>query len=423
MRREAIGYWGKYESTRTKERKGFLPSLIIGGVWPGITIYRYPRGNDVLTDLKRNLAPEIAVRELSIPSGMDVLVLNSGIGVLGLALARVNPQANFWLNDDNVTSMRVIDRNIEVNADHPEEPLVNASCITADKIQQRLKEGRKFDIIVLQPLNNQGLDIIRAQVEDVSLLLKEGGILYFITHKKQGEIRHKKILEEVFGSESVRKLFVGRGGYRIYSATNIEERERRIGPRPQQEVLVKIGNREVSYLTEPGLFSHKGLDNGTKFLLETILQEEILRSNPTRIMDLGCGWGVIGCTMALHYPDSQVVLVDNSERAVLAAIRNIQKLRITNTKVVLTGDLLRDVSGKFDLILSNPPFHLDSHQLLDLFKNARLKLKPNGVFVIVVERTFLQKFKDILTEAFGNYSSLSSMNYQGTEYYILKARK
>src|SRR5438067_8190668 len=96
--------------------------------------------------------------------------------------------------------------------------------------------------------------------------------------------------------------------------------------------------------TQPGVFAHRGLDAGTRLLIET------MRVSPTaHVLDLGCGYGAVGIVAAKLAERGGAVLVDSDIRATRLAEKNLALNGITNAEVIL-GDGVRDLPhrSRFD---------------------------------------------------------------------------
>lgn len=91
----------------------------------------------------------------------------------------------------------------------------------------------------------------------------------------------------------------------------------------------------------------------TEHLVETVLAW--LPSGPQRVLELGTGTGAIALTLALERPQWQVVAVDNSAAALAVAQHNQQQLRASNCTLLLS-DWFAEVAGRFDAVVSNPPY-------------------------------------------------------------------
>ena len=132
---------------------------------------------------------------------------------------------------------------------------------------------------------------------------------------------------------------------------------------PLREVLKKRGEGvplqhllgEIHFLGRDFICDGRGLipRPETEELVEIILGQ--LPLAPMEILDVGCGSGVLGLSLAGERPESQVTLVDISPEALELTKENAVKLGITNVRI-LPSDLLGGVEGKFDLIAANLPY-------------------------------------------------------------------
>ena len=84
--------------------------------------------------------------------------------------------------------------------------------------------------------------------------------------------------------------------------------------------------------------------------------EPLLPKTPRRILDLCTGGGCIGIACALAFPDAEVVLADLSPDALAVARINIEKHKLSGRVQWVESDLFDNITGKFDLIVSNPPY-------------------------------------------------------------------
>ncbi len=84
--------------------------------------------------------------------------------------------------------------------------------------------------------------------------------------------------------------------------------------------------------------------------------EPLLTSRPRRILDLCCGSGCIGIAAALQFPESEVCLADNSAAALEVTAANLDRFNLADRVSTCKSDLFENISGEFDLILSNPPY-------------------------------------------------------------------
>lgn len=148
--------------------------------------------------------------------------------------------------------------------------------------------------------------------------------------------------------------------------------------------------------TQTGVFAHRGLDAGTRLLIEA------MKVSPrARVLDLGCGYGAIGIVAAKLATRGHAVLVDADIRATRLAERNLALNGVLNAEVVL-GDGVRDLPRKlrFDVVASNPPTHSGREVLDELVAGGYAVLKPRGQLYMVVNR--LLSLRKEVERAFGN---------------------
>ncbi|WP_405935448.1 methyltransferase [Streptomyces sp. NBC_00726] len=137
-----------------------------------------------------------------------------------------------------------------------------------------------------------------------------------------------------------------------------------------------------------GIFCADRLDIGTRFFLKHLPD----RAGPDRVVDLGCGNGVLGLAAALANPDATLTFVDESYQAVASAEATFRDNTGPDARArFVVGDGLAGAEpGSADLVLNNPPFH--SHQATTdatartMFHGARRALRPGGELWVVANR-------------------------------------
>ena len=142
----------------------------------------------------------------------------------------------------------------------------------------------------------------------------------------------------------------------------------------RRDVTTRIWERELVFTTSSGVFSQDGLDKATAVLLRN-------STPPTGgvVLDLGCGWGPIACSLATT--SATVWAVDVNERALELTRLNAERLGVT-VHASLPGDVPPDLV--FDQIWSNPPIRVGKQALHDLLLLWLPRLAPDGVARLVV---------------------------------------
>ena len=140
-------------------------------------------------------------------------------------------------------------------------------------------------------------------------------------------------------------------------------------------LTAEVWGRELALVSGSGVFAQGRLDIGT-----SVLFRETEPPAPGRILDLGCGYGVIGLAIAAIVPAAVVTGVDVNERAVLLANENAARLGLGNYRAT-TPDA---AEGDYDEIWSNPPIRIGKQALHDLLLGWLPRLAPGGRAVMVV---------------------------------------
>jgi 16S rRNA (guanine1207-N2)-methyltransferase len=136
------------------------------------------------------------------------------------------------------------------------------------------------------------------------------------------------------------------------------------------------------FKTDNGVFSKKEVDFGSRLLIETF-QMPGLQGD---ILDVGCGYGPIGLTIAKHWTDRTVYMVDVNLRALQLTKDNSELNGITNL-VIQESDRLSAVKEKrFAVILTNPPIRAGKEVVHDIYEQSYHSLLPNGELWIVIQR-------------------------------------
>ena len=174
----------------------------------------------------------------------------------------------------------------------------------------------------------------------------------------------------------------------------------------------EIGNTDLKVAMIPGVFSMDRADAGTIFLLENLKDLDLSRVNS--ILDAGTGSGIIAVFLKKLLPHARITAVDVSAFALEATRRTaiLNNAEIT----VIPSDMLEN-TVRYDLIISNPPFHVGKRQVfgpvLNLIRDCPRHLLPGGFFLMVAN-TFLP-YENHLSQAFCK----SGIKNRNSQYKIL----
>ena len=143
------------------------------------------------------------------------------------------------------------------------------------------------------------------------------------------------------------------------------------------EVFIK--EKRYKFITDYGVFSKKGLDYGTRVLLESIDIDNI----DGDVLDFGCGYGPIGIFIKDN-TNSNVDMIDVNERSISLAKKNAS---LNNVNVnIFYSDRYENINKKYDYIISNPPIRVGNEILFEILFGAKDYLKKGGKLIIVINK-------------------------------------
>lgn len=187
-------------------------------------------------------------------------------------------------------------------------------------------------------------------------------------------------------------------------------------PSQEQDIKYQINDTTFTFKTDTNVFAKNGVDQGSDALLKAVLP--IIHTG--KVLDIGCGYGVIGLTLAYLIPDIKVTCSDINLRAVNLTKKNAHALELSKKVTILQSDLYEKIVGKFDYVISNPPIRAGNKVLHALYKGAHHRLNTSGSLIIVVrKKQGAESTVKFLSDIFRAVSVLSK--HKG--YWLIKATK
>lgn len=185
----------------------------------------------------------------------------------------------------------------------------------------------------------------------------------------------------------------------------------------KSEVQYTFKGTLVKLNSDLGVFSKERVDFGTNVLLNS-LSDELLDSVQS-VLDLGCGYGVIGISLAKKYPNMSVQMVDVNQRCVELTNENIKNNNIKNAKAI-ESDVYSNVKNNYDMIISNPPIRAGKEVVFKIVSGAINHLNNNGFVIVVIQKkqgapSLIKKMEEV----FGNIEVINKEK----GYYILKSER
>ncbi len=178
--------------------------------------------------------------------------------------------------------------------------------------------------------------------------------------------------------------------------------------RESHQVIIK--DQRYTFITDNGVFSKRGLDFGTRTLLETIPLDRINGN----VLDVGCGYGPIGIFIK-HNTNSLVDMIDVNNRSIELAKINADK---NNVKVnIFNSDGYQNINKKYDFIITNPPVRVGKTILYRLLFDAKKYLVDNGELWLVINKN--QGAKSLMKDLEKEYETKLIKKNKG--FYIIQA--
>lgn len=254
---------------------------------------------------------------------------------------------------------------------------------------------RPFDAVIIHQQPSRPLTEIL--LRQGAARLSEGGMLFLAGATNKG----------VKGSESVVRSVC------TVSGTDATARRLRVvsgrSPRPDQ-VLRAVAPRtchtadimgtNITWVTTPGVFSADGLDPATELLLQTVALP-----HRGRILDLGCGAGVIGLWCARGMPHIEVTMVDSDVASVRCSEEGVRRNGFEHVRVLLSDGADAVRGERFDVVITNPPVHRGGERHLALVESfareaARSIGRKGRLWLVTaptvpIHRTLRELFTDV----------------------------
>lgn len=301
-----------------------------------------------------------------LPADARVLVLNDGFGALAASLA---PHAMVTSSGDSHLAHLAVQKNLARNG----MPVDSVAFTPASQIA-----GGPFDLVLIRVPKT--LALLEEQLIRLYGQLAPGAQVIAAAMIKHLPRAAGDLLEKYVGpvqaSLAVKKA-------RLLTATPVEKPVP-VSPYPTR---YRLDQPAIELTNHANLFCREDLDIGTRAFLPHLPKA----LGDLRVADLGCGNGVLGIVYALHNPQAQLTLVDESYMAVQSAQENWKAIHGNRPVDIRAGDgLAEQPTDSLDLVLCNPPFHqqqvVGDFLAWRMFTQAKSALSKGGELWIVGNR-------------------------------------
>lgn len=362
---------------------------------------RFPRRkNDLLRAW--DAADEYALNYLNeqslLKKGVSILILNDSFGALSVALADYCPT---MMSDSYLAHQGTL-ANLKENGRSAEDVRFLTSLENP---------SGTFDVVIIRV--PKILAYLEDQLHRIRRCLRSDTVILGAGMAKGIHTSTLKLFERILGPN--RTSLAKKKARLIHCEPDLTLSP---GDSPYP-TFYKLEDTDYQTTNHANVFSREKLDVGTRLLLASLETSNV----PGRIVDLGCGNGVVGLKAAVRYPDAEVILVDESYMAVASAETTFRAALGERAKALFrTTDCLAGIPARsVDLVLVNPPYHqergVDDAVAWQMLRESKDVLAQGGELRMVGNRHLGYHVK--LERLFGNCSVVGD----SSKFVVLRAVK
>ncbi len=271
-------------------------------------------------------------------AGQQVVLAGAGSALAAIAAALAS--ARLTVVDTNCAALAYAERALALNG-------ASATCLLLEDLW--LLPAATFDA-ALAPLKwFPGSRAFEPAMAALGRALRPGGVLYVGGCNDRGIEHAATILRALYGTADA---VAYRKGCRVLAARRGAQPPA-LSPGPPEIVELEVRGVRLRLLKQAGIFAGGELDEGTRLLIDAL---DVCAHD--RILDLGCGSGVVGIVAARLAEGTQVWLTDADAAAIALTRKNLELNGVTNATVLLGDGYAALNELRFDLIASNPPVHV-----------------------------------------------------------------
>lgn len=176
-----------------------------------------------------------------------------------------------------------------------------------------------------------------------------------------------------------------------------------------------LRNNNLTFTSDAGVFARQTVDYGSRVLIEAISFDEVPAGN---ILDVGCGYGPIGLSLAKEQTGRSVDMTDVNLRAMDLAKKNAETNRIKNVNV-FESNMYENISDKYALVISNPPIRAGKNVVSGIISGAKEHLVANGeLWIVIQKKQGAPSAKKLMDATYGNVEIVT----REKGYYILRSK-
>jgi 16S rRNA (guanine1207-N2)-methyltransferase len=299
----------------------------------------------------------------------DVLVSGNRTGVLGLVLAAENPGAKVTQHVLDIHHVRALSRAFSANGGAG----IQIACTPF------MPDAAHVTLAVLQATcHDTPAELVLDQLEDLAANLPPGAACLAAYDGKPDWLR--KQMKQIFGNV---KATPAAAGVSVFSSRTPSSPSGTAANKRDFSASFSAslqGDAPLQLTTIPGVFAHRRPDEGGLALAEVAARD---LQPGARVLDMGCGCGLVGLLLARHAAPAALLCADSHARAIHCTEMNAKANAIGGVSTLLTDEALPQEA--FTLFAGNPPYYSD-YKIAELFIQAAHRvLAPGGVAFIVAK--------------------------------------
>ena len=183
-----------------------------------------------------------------------------------------------------------------------------------------------------------------------------------------------------------------------------------------KQIAFEINGLTMTLLTDNGVFSKGKVDAGSLAFLKVLLPLDLGKN----ILDLGCGYGTLGLTLAMVKKEARITLADINSRALTLCMKNAELHNISQRVTILQSDIYEKIEGPYDSIVVNPPIRAGKAVTYRMYEESIQYLIDGGSLFVVIRRAQgAESAARFIESIFGNITLLD----REKGYYIYQAVK
>jgi 16S rRNA (guanine1207-N2)-methyltransferase len=354
----------------------------------------------------------LLVKHAVVKPGAVVVNMQCGSGLFGVVAALTHKASRVLLTDRSVVAFEAATRTMQDNE-------IDIATVMLGHGSASLPAGTEADVVAIR-IPTEKLAILQLLV-DAFATLKIGGQCYIAGATNEGIKSAARIMQEMFGNATV----AGHdSGHRVVTATKrgatYANGESVTSPflnhATLREVDATLRGESVHLFSRPGVFSWEHVDEATTLLAEVM----DVKPNES-VLDLGCGIGALGIVAAKLSGTGRVALVDSDSESVRCAERGVAAASLANCTVQVSDVASAVINQKFDVVITNPPFHVGKGTDLEVptqfILDAWKALNPGGRLLLVANRTL--PYERTIHQTFGNVTAM----HDGPRFKVLLAQR